>query len=196
MRLVRPGEEVRSDEELVRAFVAGEGAAFEAIVLRHQGLVLALVRRYARGPEDARDLAQKAFLRAFVAAQRVLPRLGGEPLRFKAWLVRVAINVGKNHVRNASRWRFEGETALEHAPSGNVGAVEALEQAEQRHQARAAVLRLPKRQREVLTLRVDGNLSFAEVAHALAITENNAKVHFHHAVKRLKAMMAEGQEEG
>ena len=51
---------------------------------------------------------------------------------------------------------------------------------------RRAVLRLPRRQREVLTLRIDGGLPFAEVAGTLGISEGNAKTHFHYAVKRLK----------
>jgi RNA polymerase sigma-70 factor (ECF subfamily) len=52
------------------------------------------------------------------------------------------------------------------------------------------VLQLPRGQREVLTLRIDGDLPFAEIAEILGISENNAKVHFHHAVKRLKLLMA------
>jgi RNA polymerase sigma-70 factor (ECF subfamily) len=61
--------------------------------------------------------------------------------------------------------------------------------------ARSAVLQLPRGQREVLTLRVDGELAFAEIAEILGISENNAKVHFHHAVKRLKALVSgDGQE--
>ena len=46
--------------------------------------------------------------------------------------------------------------------------------------------RLPKRQREVLLLRIDGDLPFAEIAETLGITEVNAKVNFHHAVQKLK----------
>jgi RNA polymerase sigma-70 factor (ECF subfamily) len=55
---------------------------------------------------------------------------------------------------------------------------------------RAAVLDLPRRQREVLTLRIDAELSFAEVGEVLGITESNARVHFHHAARRLRAVLA------
>ena len=47
------------------------------------------------------------------------------------------------------------------------------------------MLLLPRRQREVLTLRIDAGLPFAEVARTLGIQEGNARVHFHHAVRRL-----------
>ena len=57
---------------------------------------------------------------------------------------------------------------------------------------RRAVLALPRRQREVLTLRVDAELPFADIAETLHITENAARVSFHHAVQRLRKLMEEG----
>jgi len=55
---------------------------------------------------------------------------------------------------------------------------------------REAIARLPRRQREVLLLRIDGDLPFAEVAATLGITEVNAKVNFHHAVQKLKGWLS------
>jgi len=63
---------------------------------------------------------------------------------------------------------------------------ERLEAEQRRRLVRAALDALTRRQREVFALRVDGELPFAEVARALGIPENNAKVHFHHAVRRLR----------
>src|SRR5512143_1242852 len=60
----------QADARDLQAFLAGENAAFGALVRRHEPLVLSLVRRYARTPEDARDLAQRTFLRAFEAVRR------------------------------------------------------------------------------------------------------------------------------
>ena len=184
------------DDALCRAFLDGSEAAFGELLRRHQRLVHALVRRYASGPDDALDLTQRAFLRAFEAARRALPRLSSaQGFPFQAWLARIALNLGRNHARQRARWRLSPVAALEHAPAPGPTAAEALERAEREQRARAAVLSLPRRQREVLALRVDGGLSFAEVAQALGITANNAKVHFHHAVQRLKAAVAEGDEE-
>jgi RNA polymerase sigma-70 factor (ECF subfamily) len=72
---------------------------------------------------------------------------------------------------------------------GEPDAPELLSRAEDARRMRAAVVELPRRQREVLTLRIDGDLPFAEVAKVLGITENNAKVHFHHAVRRLRELV-------
>jgi len=133
-------------------------------------------------------------LRAFAAARRSLARKGGtQPGLFRAWLVRIAVNVGKNHARDVGRWRFESAEVLAESAATGPDAVALLERSEQRRRVRAAMGCLSVRQREVVMLRVDGGLPFKEVAEALRITENNAKVHFHHAVKRLKAAM-EGED--
>jgi RNA polymerase sigma-70 factor (ECF subfamily) len=186
-----------SDEALCRAFLAGDEAAFGVLVERHRALVFALVRRYAAGPEDAADLAQQAFLRALEASRRVFARWRAVgPAPFRAWLVRIALNLAKNHARQGLRWRQVELAAVEETPGPGESAQEALERSERERRVRAAVLTLPRRQREVLTLRVDGGLGFQEIAETLGITETNAKVHFHHAVKRLKAQVAAGPEEG
>ena len=187
---VLTGGGTASDEALLVDFFAGSARAFGELVGRHQRLVQALVRRYVSRPEDAADLTQAAFLRAFGAVRRSFAKQGAaQPGLFRAWLVRIAVNVGKNHARDAGRWRFEDAEVLAEAPSTGPDAVALLEPAEQRHRVRTAMGCLSARQREVVTLRVDGGLPFKEVAQALRITENNAKVHFHHAVKRLKAAM-------
>lgn len=180
--------EVPTDGALCRAFLAGDGWAFGELVRRHQALLLKVLRRYARTPDETRDLVQRAFLQAFEAARRSLPRLAradGE-VPFKAWLVRIALNLGKNHLRDGARWTAAPVEAAEGRGAEGAGAQEQLERAQDEAAVRRAVLLLPRRQREVFTLRIDGGLPFAEVAAALGITEGNAKTHFHHAVKRLK----------
>ncbi|WP_407667370.1 RNA polymerase sigma factor [Myxococcus dinghuensis] len=187
------------DEVLCRAFLDGEETAFEVLVTRHQALVFSLVRRYVSRPEDAADLVQGAFLRALEASQRVFARftrLGPAP--FRAWLVRIALNLAKNHARQGQRWRpvLVEAVADDVAEAPGESAQEALERAERERRVRAEVLALPRRQREVLTLRVDGGLPFKDIAETLGISENNAKVQFHLAVKRLKARVSGPEERG
>lgn len=177
-----------SDAALCRAFLGGDAAAFGELVRRHQEVVHRLLRRYASGPQDARDLAQRAFLQAFEAARRAVPRLlraGGE-VPFRAWLLRIAVNLGKNHLRAARRWVAAPVSQAERERPEAPVAQAALERAEAEALMRGAVLALPRRQREVFTLRVDAGLPFAEVAQALGISEVNARTHFHYAVKRLR----------
>ena len=117
---VLAGGGTASDETLLEDFLRGESHAFGELVRRHQRLVQALVRRYAARPEDAADLAQATFLRAFAAARRSLADAGTrQPGLFKAWLVRIAVNVGKNHARDAGRWRMQdAEVLTEWPPPG------------------------------------------------------------------------------
>ncbi|BDG02799.1 RNA polymerase sigma factor [Anaeromyxobacter oryzae] len=178
------------DEGLLAAFLVGDDDAFAELFRRHEALVLALVRRYARTPEDARDLAQRTFLRALEAARRTLRR-GPVAVPFRRWLVRIAVNLAKNHLRDERRFSRAPLDALGSAEATQPEAPADLERAERTARVRRAVLELPRRQREVLTLRIDAELPFAEIALALGITENSAKVSFHHATRRLRALVEE-----
>jgi RNA polymerase sigma-70 factor (ECF subfamily) len=173
----------QGDAELLEAFRQGDARAFEALVRRYQRPVLAIARRFARDPDDAEDLAQRAFINA---SQRAEGWRGGS---FKSWLFRIIVNLAKNHVRDTAR--FDRQSAAhEEAPAAEASAEARIESLQRQKALREAVARLPNRQREVLLLRIDGDLPFAEIALALDITETNAKVNFHHAVQKLKAMLA------
>jgi len=111
---------------------------------------------------------------------------------FKSWLFRIVVNLAKNHVRDTSRFDRSEEAQEREAAPVEPFAQAHLEADEQRKQLREAIARLPRRQREVLLLRVDGDLPFAEVATTLGITEVNAKVNFHHAVQKLKGWLKSG----
>jgi RNA polymerase sigma-70 factor (ECF subfamily) len=183
LRLVTEAEQ--SDGQLCRAFLEGDSSAFGVLIARHQQAVYRLVRRYARSPDEAMDLAQRAFVHAL-------------EVPFGPWLLRIAVNLGKNSVRDAARWPSVPVGEIEKTPRADVRADESLERAQAAALTRRAVLRLPRRQREVFALRIDAGLPFAVVAATLGITEGNAKAHFHHAVKRLQreveAMLLPGGE--
>src|SRR5512138_2601950 len=149
----------REEDALVAAFLVGDDDAFGELVRRNERLVLAIVGRYAHAPDDARDLAQRTFLRAFEAARRALRRgRRREPVPFRRWLVRVAVNLAKNHVRDEARRAHaplavagaDGGAPPELAPPAGPadGPDDAISRAEQAAHLRLAVLRLPRRQRE------------------------------------------------
>jgi RNA polymerase sigma-70 factor, ECF subfamily len=174
-----------AEEALLAAFLVGDDEAFGELVRRNERLVVSILRRYTRTPEDARDLAQRTFLRAFTAARRTLGRDPQGAFPFRRWLIRIAVNLAKNHLRNERRFDRAAIAALGPAEVAPVGADELL-RAERARRLRAEVLRLPRRQREVVTLRIDAELPFADIAGVLGITENAAKVTFHHGSRRLR----------
>ena len=175
-----PDDRSPSDAELLTAFRAGSSRAFEVLVRRYQAPVLAIARRFARDLDDAEDLAQRAFINA---AGRAGGWRGGS---FKSWLFRIAVNLAKNHLRDVARFDRSEDAQEREATPSEPEAHERLERADRQRALREAIARLPRRQREVLLLRIDGDLPFAEIAATLGITEVNAKVNFHHAVQKLK----------
>ncbi|HEY6003630.1 MAG TPA: sigma-70 family RNA polymerase sigma factor [Anaeromyxobacter sp.] len=192
-RAARSGAGEPVDEALLAAFLVGDDEAFGELVRRNERLVLSIVRRYTRAPEDARDLAQRTFLRAFTAARRALGKDPQGAIPFRRWLTRIAVNLAKNHLRNERRFDRAGLELLGPADVPPVGA-DGLLRAERTARLRAEVLMLPRRQREVVTLRIDAELPFAEIAEVLGITENAAKVTFHHGSRRLREALR--REEG
>lgn len=162
---------------LVQAFRGGDRRAFEALVRRHQGPVWAVAYRVTRDRTAAEDLAQRAFLQA-------MERIGELRGSFRPWLLRIAANLAKNHRRDHARF-VDSDVEEGATPRHDEG----IDAARRAAKLREAVAALPARQREVVLLRIDGQLSFAEVGEALDITENNAKVNYHHAVQRLKTAL-------
>ena len=184
LHAVHEGEaEGPGDWELVTQHLAGDPWAFNELVRRYQRPVWRLAMRFARDPDDAQDLAQRTFLRVLDHAAELRPE---QP--FRAYLFRVAANLCKNHLRDRARLIL-GVPLDAVAPEA-----ESLESKERRRQLRTMLAKLPLRQRQIVTLRIDAELPFAQIAETFGITENNAKVSFHHAMKKLRALLAEQEE--
>jgi len=173
------------DRRLVEACLGGRVEAFDVIVERHQRAVYQVCFRFVRRQEDAADLAQEVFLRAY----RGLRRFRGDAT-LTTWLYRIAVNVCLNQV-SARRLPV---TALDDAPvpraaGGDPAA--SLVKAESAARVRAAVARLPRKQRATLILRVYQDLSHREIAEALGTTVGAVKANFFHALGNLRRLLAE-----
>ena len=172
------------DRALVDACIAGRPGAFDALMERHQRAVYQLCYRFARTRDDAADLAQEVFLRAF----RGLRRFRGESA-LGTWLYRIGVNVCLNRVAA----RHATEVPLDAAPPLAATGTDpdaALVQARRRARVRAAVARLPRKQRATLVLRVYHDLSHQEVAEALGTTVGAVKANLFHALGNLRRMLA------
>jgi RNA polymerase sigma-70 factor (ECF subfamily) len=81
------------DQALVERVQKGDKQAFDVLVLKYQNKIIQLVNRYVHDHEEARDVAQDAFIKAYKA----IGRFRGESA-FYTWLYRIAINTAKNHL--------------------------------------------------------------------------------------------------
>ena len=170
------------DLELAERFRAGDRAAFDLIVRRHQKGMWRLVRRYVKRDADAADVTQLAFVRAF----RGLGAFRGTAT-VRSWLYRIAINCALSWLRDHRR---EQPTELaEDALLADNPAPAQISASDDRAWLRKAIAQLPPKQKLVLELRVFDDLSFKEVAELAECSENTAKVNFHYAVKRLRDIL-------
>lgn len=176
------------DRELAEKFRAGERAAFDQLVRRHQQGVWRMVRRYVRRDADAADVTQLVFVRAFKGLSSFR---GAASVR--SWLYRIAINCSLSWIRDHRREEPTeiAEDALTEAPV----APGRLAAGEDHARLRSAIAQLPPKQKLVLELRVFDDLSFKEVAELADCSENTAKVNFHYAVKKLRDILGGSQDE-
>ena len=168
------------DRRLVEACLAGQREAFDVIVERHQRQVYQVCFRFVGTHEDASDLAQDVFLRAY----RGLRGFKGQAA-LTTWLYRIAVNVCLNRV-GANSPRFEPLDRVERADTRGEHVDAVVLRRERAAEVRAAIARLPKKQRATLILRVYHDLPHEEIAAILGNSVGAAKANFFHALAALK----------
>lgn len=176
-RMSAPGNQptTPSDGEEVRAYLAGDGEAFDRLVDRYQRRALRLCQRLL-GFEDGRDLFQDVFLQVY----RSLPGLR-EPEAFRTWLLRITIRLARRRRKARSR-QHKVELTDVIAP----GESDPASHGEDLDAMRQALQELPERQREVVLLRHYECLSYAELAQVLGIREDAARANHYQALRRLR----------
>lgn len=170
-----------TETELVALAREGDRAARDALTRSHLPIVARVVSRYVRGA-DAEDVAQRAMIRA-------LDRLDGYrgEAPFRSWLSRIATTVSLNHIRDTRR---EIPTEIDEADlvTNTLGTARLVAR-EAKLRLREAVRDLPEKQRRSVELRLFSDMSFAEVAAEMGVSEDSAKMSFHHAMKKLKDVL-------
>jgi RNA polymerase sigma-70 factor, ECF subfamily len=155
-----------TDEELVARSVAGDNESFNQLILRWERPIFALAYRTIGREDDARDVTQEAFLRAF----RALPAFKGQA-KFSSWLYRITLNLCRDWARKQRR------TPVVQAPEGMDGmelaaatpaVTESIEDRVARHDMGRHVARamqvLPDEQRSAIILKEYHGLTFQEIA--------------------------------
>lgn len=188
-------ESRRLDAQAVAQTLAGKTAAFDRLIEKYQRRAVAVSYRLLGNIEDAMDVTQEAFLRAF----RSLASLQ-EPGRFGAWLMRIVSNLSLNFRRGRrtiqSLTGQEGQIDVEDraadlSPRARQAPADAMQGAETQQAVSAAIDSLPEQQRLALILFAIERLPQKEVAEILECTVEMVKWNVFQARKKLKETLAE-----
>ena len=163
------------ESALIRRVRQRDGGAFEELYRRYGGMVFAFLLRCASTRQDAEDLTQEVFVRAWEKIDQFEERS-----RFSTWLIGIALGFCKTSTRSARRrqqrdtdWYIRGSYDAENALDELID----LER---------AIARLPLRAKSVLVLRSINGFRYSEIAKMMKITEGACKAHMNHAMRRLR----------
>ncbi len=179
-----PSLDEADDRSLVQSFIDGRADAFDEIVRRHQRQIYLVCYRFTGNHDDAADIAQDVFIRAYKGLARFK-----QESSLSTWLYRIAVNTCLNHAV-VRRPRTEPVDAVDRIDPNVRGAHEAIERAETRHAVQQAIRRLPPKQRMTVILRVYQELSHEEIARVLGGTVGASKTNFFHALANLRRLLA------
>lgn len=181
------------DRELASLAVAGQQQAFKELVGRHKGAVFRLIRNNVGDTDEALDLVQESFVSAFSAINRYDPARS-----FRVWISRIALNKCRDWSRRRAVRSFfwlakpiEADDILE---SDAPGPDREAESRAELKLVQKAMMDMPTPLREVLTLRTIEELSQAETAAILGISEKAVETRLYRARTRLRAVLGEAEQ--
>ena len=177
--MAAPGQD--PDIELIERYFAGDTTAFDEIMIRYERQIYRVCYRFVENREDAMDLAQDVFVKVF----EHLPTFRREST-LKTWLYRIAINHCLNHVKKHSQEFVE---VTEYTGSIRPTAQAQLEDREQREHFRRMVKRLPPKQKAILELRINEQLSYEEIARISGRSVSTIKASVFFALEKLRKLV-------
>jgi len=178
----------QEEQEVIYRVRRGDTEAFSLLVAAYQGTVFNLTYRMTGNRQEADDLAQDIFLRAY----RNLWRFDPEK-KFFTWLFTIALNTVRNHLKSRPRREMpRAEAALLSPAAGDPSDPEALLLSrEEERRLEACLQRLPPDLREIIVLRYYQGLSFDEIAGITALSVSAVKMRTYRTLQRLGALMKE-----
>ena len=172
------------ESDLVAACLADRPGAFDLIVERHRRTVYQLCYRFVGNHEDASDLSQDVFLRAF----RGLRNFKGQS-SLGTWLYRIGVNVCLNRI-SAKAPLNEPIEKHQYVDDNAESPSDRMLRGERALQVRAAITQLPRKQRAALILRMYHEMSHQEIAETLGSSVGAVKANVFHALQNLKKLLA------
>lgn len=182
-----------ADAEMLQAVLAGDGTAYQGLVEKYQNRVYAMIYGMVRNAEDARDLTQEAFVKAF----RNLKSFRLES-SFYTWLYRIAMNLAIDHTRKQKRREtkeFDEQVGTRNSEGdlSEIHRAESPRKALERKQLMAAIndalQKLPEEQRQIVVLREVQGLSYREISEVMDIPEGTVMSRLYYARKKLQKLL-------
>ena len=178
----------RTDEELVEACLAGEESAFDVLLGRWEKRIRGAIYRLVGSDEEARDLCQEAFLKAYKSL-----RSFKQEARFSSWLYQIALNLCRDRMR---RRRGKTMVSLEELEEGGAAmpvagptALDLLQERDTRRLVAQAIEALPDEQREVIILKEYQGLTFLEIAQVLDVPISTVKTRLYRGLDQLRVRL-------
>jgi RNA polymerase sigma-70 factor (ECF subfamily) len=168
-----------TDEEVIERVLGGETALYEVVMRRYNQRLYRVVRAILRNDDETEDVMQDAYVRAYQHLNQFERRAP-----FSTWLTRIAVHEALARIRRRNRLQqldsaaYDGEPAVNHL-TPPINPEQTTSKAELSRMLEEAVLALPEQYRTVLMLRDVEEMSTAETAAALNLTEENVKVRLH-----------------
>jgi RNA polymerase sigma-70 factor (ECF subfamily) len=174
--------EPRPDLDLVQDVRNGNRQAFTELMRRYQQRVYWVARRIVGSHDEADDVAQETFVKAFVA----LGDFRGDS-SFFTWLYRIAVNISLNTVRRRQLVTYvrESELIQRFLPASEQPDAQ-LEQRETESALDRAVARLPEKQKAVFVMRYFEELTYEEISQVLKTSVGGLKANYFHAVHKVR----------
>jgi RNA polymerase sigma-70 factor, ECF subfamily len=187
----------QGDEELLSLLATDLDSHFRQLVEVYQQRLYLFALRLVGCPDDAEDMVQETFLRAYYALKGT-PTRKVRVLKLRQWLYTITLNIFRNHTRKLEQHVIsldlpENSTALDITDQ----AFEPDEEAhwhEWRHELEGHVASLPERYREAVTLYLFEELSYPEIAELLHQPIGTVKVYIFRAKKLLRQLLEPGTE--
>ena len=171
-----------SDFELIDRTIRGNRVAFEELVNRYKKSVYHLANRMVHDYEDAADLSQETFLKAYQGLRKFKRQSS-----FHTWLYRITVNLCINYLRKKGNRQFVGLENVHTMQQPDI--LDKLEQEELQDVVYTAVNALPEKQRVSVILRIYHGLSHREIADILGCSVGTVKANYFHAIRNLRKLL-------
>lgn len=186
--LTQAARPMDGDAGLVQQVLSGDQTAFTQLVNKYRKQVYAIAYRFSNNAQEADDLAQEAFIKAY----QNLTKFRGEA-SFRTWLLRITTNLSINLVKSGRMSKDSGEAPDEGGLRNSDSQLSKLLDGEKKLALRKAISKLPPKQKATLLLKTYNEMTCEEVATTMNCSVGTVKANVFNALKRLKTLLHAGE---